>query len=272
MSCCIGGYHSNYHTKHLDYTHIMGTKKDGNIIILGGCGPMGLGAISYGLAFKNKPKKIVVTDVDDAKLARAQKMISPEFAKSKGVDLIYVNTAKMPDAKKDLIELTENVGYSDVFVFVPIPAVAELGNQILAEDGCMNLFAGPTDASFSAKVNLYDCHYARTKIIGSTGGNTDDMKEAIELSAKGEINPSVMVTHVGGLDSVAQTTSNLPQIPGGKKLVYTHIDMPMTAIDELSSLAKDDPFFIKLDECCKANDGLWSTQAEKMLLDHFDKV
>lgn len=269
MSCCIGGYHSNYHTKHLDYQHIMGTQKDGNIIILGGCGPMGLGAISYGLAFENKPKRIVVTDVDDKKIERAQKMISSDFAKKCGVELIYVNTAKMKDAQKELMEITENIGYSDVFVFVPIPAVAELGNQILAVDGCMNLFAGPTDAGFSACVNLYDCHYNRTKIMGSTGGNTQDMKEAIELSTAGKIDPSVMVTHVGGIDSVTQTTSNLPNIPGGKKLVYTHINMPMTSIDDFSMLADKDPFFAELDACCKQNNGLWSSKAEKMLLEHF---
>ena len=76
MSCCIGGYHSNYHTEHLSYEHKMGTLAGGNILILGGCGPMGLGAISYGLAFENKPKRIVVIDINDVKIARAKEVIS----------------------------------------------------------------------------------------------------------------------------------------------------------------------------------------------------
>lgn len=43
----------------------------------------------------------------------------------------------------------------------------------------------------------------------------------------------------------------------------------MTAIDDLASLGKQDPFFYELDKVCKANRGLWSAKAEKMLLEHF---
>lgn len=269
MSCCIGGYHTNYHTVPGEYTHIMGTKENGNIIILGGCGPMGLGAISYGLTFENKPKRIVVTDINDERIERAREVISEKEAADNGIELIYVNTAKMDDPIRGLMDITEGHGYDDVFVYIPNKAVCEMGNQIMAYDGCMNLFAGPTDPKFSAEVNLYDCHYSRSKILGSTGGTIDDMKEAIDKNNAGLINSAVMITHVGGLDSVVETTKDLPNVPGGKKLVYTHIDMPMTAIEDFGKLGEMDPFFKELDEVCKANKGLWSAKAEKMLLEHF---
>lgn len=269
VSCVIGGYHTNYHTVPGEYTHIMGTKKDGNLIILGGCGPMGLAAISYGLTYENKPKRIVVTEIDEKKIQRAKEVISESDALKHGVELIYVNTSQMEDQVQGLLALTNGVGYDDVFVYIPNQKVCEIGNQIMAYDGCMNLFAGPTDMKFSAMINLYDCHYARSKIIGSTGGTIDDMKEAIEKNAKGSVQSSVMITHVGGLDSVVDTTKNLPNIPGGKKLVYTHINMPMTAIEDFHKLGESDSFFKQLDEVCKKNKGLWSSEAEKMLLDHF---
>ena len=269
MSCCIGGYHTNYHTVPGEYTHIMGTKENGNIIILGGCGPMGLGAISYGLTFENKPKRIVVTDINDERIERAREVISEKEAADNGIELIYVNTAKMDDPIRGLMDITEGHGYDDVFVYIPNKAVCEMGNQIMAYDGCMNLFAGPTDPKFSAEVNLYDCHYSRSKILGSTGGTIDDMKEAIDKNNAGLINSAVMITHVGGLDSVVETTKDLPNVPGGKKLIYTHIDMPMTAIEDFGKLGEKDPFFKELDEVCKANKGLWSAKAEKMLLEHF---
>lgn len=269
VSCCIGGYHTNYHTVPGEYTHIMGTKEGGDIIILGGCGPMGLGAISYGLTFENKPKRIVVTEVNDDRIARAREVISEEEAAEHGVELIYVNTAKMKDQVQELMDITDGKGYDDVFIYVPNQAVCEIGNQIMAYDGCMNLFAGPTDPKFSANMNLYDCHYSRSKIIGSTGGTIDDMKEAINKNNAGLINSAVMITHVGGLDSVVETTKDLPNVPGGKKLVYTHINMPMTAIEDFEKLGETDPFFKELDKVCKANKGLWSAQAEKMLLEHF---
>nr|MCR5007765.1 L-sorbose 1-phosphate reductase [Oribacterium sp.] len=92
---------------------------------------------------------------------------------------------------------------------------------------------------------------------------------AIDLASKGEINSSVMVTHVGGLNAVAETTCNLPNIPAGKKLCYTQCDMPLTAIDDFEELGKTDPLFARLDECCKKNKGLWNPEAEKILFEHF---
>ncbi|MCR5603544.1 MAG: zinc-binding dehydrogenase [Lachnospiraceae bacterium] len=269
MSCVIGGYHANYHTNKKNYEHAMGTKEGGNILIMGGCGPMGLGAVSYGLQFENKPRMIVVTDVDDAKLERAASVISTQEAKEMGVELIYFNSSG-DDAEEKLMELTEGHGFDDVFVYIPVRSVAEMGDRLLAFDGCMNFFAGPTDSKFMADINLYNAHYTSTHILGTTGGNNDDLLEALELAAAGRINPSVMVTHVGGLDAAADTTCRLPEIPGGKKLIYTQIDMPLTAIDDFGELGKSDPLYKRLDECCKAHRGLWNPEAEKILFEHFN--
>lgn len=271
MCCVISGYHTNYHTVPGCYDHIMGTKTDGNVIILGGCGPMGLGAISYALAYENKPKRLVVTEISDERIERAKEVISVEEAAAHGVELIYVNTANMQDQVKELMDITDGKGYDDVFVYIPNKAVCELGNKIMAYDACMNLFAGPTDPNFSAEVNLYDSHYSRSKILGSTGGTIDDMKEAISKAAEGKIKPAVMITHIGGLDAVVDTTVNLPSIPGGKKLIYTHIDMPLTAIDDFEELAKDSDLFKALYECCSKHKGLWNAEAEKILLDYYAK-
>lgn len=269
MSCIIGGYHANYHTNKHNYDHAMGTKVGGSILIMGGCGPMGLGAVSYGLTFENKPKRIVVTDIDDAKIERAKQCITVEEAAEKGIELIYFNTAKAKDAEAELMAITDGKGYDDIFVYVPIKPVAEMGDRLLAFDGCMNFFAGPTDNQFKAEINLYNCHYTSTHIMGTTGGNTDDLVEAIDLASKGAINPAVMITHVGGINAVADATCHLPEIPGGKKLTYMQFDMPLTAIDDFEELGKTDPLFAKLDASVKAHRGLWNEEAEKILFEHF---
>lgn len=80
------------------------------------------------------------------------------------------------------------------------------------------------DNQFSAEITLYNTHYTSTHILGTTGGNTDNLIEAIDLAAKGRINPAVMVTHVGGIDSIAED---------------------------------------------KRHKGLWNTEAEKILFEHF---
>ncbi len=104
--------------------------------------------------------------------------------------------------------------------------------------------------------------------MGTSGGNTQDMIEALDMIAAGKLNPAGMITHVGGLDSVAETTVNLPKIPGGKKLVYTHISMPMTAIDDFAKLGETDPMFKDLAEICARHNNLWNDEAEKYLLAH----
>ena len=75
----------------------------------------------------------------------------------------------MEDPKKGLIHLTEAHGYDDVLIYVPIPAVAELGNQVMAFDGCMSFFSGPSDHNFTAKINplrlplQFDPHYGNDR-------------------------------------------------------------------------------------------------------------
>ncbi len=270
MSCIIGGFHANYHTNKQNYAHDMGTKAGGNVLILGGCGPMGLGAVSYALTMDHKPKRLVITDISHEKIKRAKEVISEETAAEKGIELIYVNTATMKDSVSELKELTEDHGYDDIFVYVPIREVAEMADTLLAFDGCMNFFAGPTNNQFKAEINLYNAHYTSTHIMGTTGGNTEDLKEALYLSSKNLIEPAVMVTHVGGIDSIADATANLPNIPGGKKLTYTQFNMPLTAIDDFEELGKTDSLFKKLSESCKKHKGLWNSEAEKILFEHFE--
>ena len=75
-----------------------------------------------------------------------------------------------------------------------------------------------------------------------------------------------MITHVGGLDAVIDTTLNLPQISGGKKLIYTNISMPLVSLCALEKLGKDDSFFKGLHQIVEANNYIWNLEAEKYLM------
>ena len=152
-------------------------------------------------------------------------------------------------------------------------AVVKQSSDILGRDGCLNFFAGPTDNAFSAEINFYDVHYNSTHVLGTTGGNTADMIESLELTAQKRINPAVMVTHIGGLDAAAETTLNLPKIPGGKKLIYTHLSMPLTALADLRALGEKegDARLTALADIVDAHQGLWCAEAEEFLLENFVK-
>ena len=78
--------------------------------------------------------------------------------------------------------------------------------------------------------------------------------------------------HIGGLDAVIDTTLNLPKIPGGKKLIYTHVSMPLTALDDMEELGRTDPMMAELAKIVARHNGLWSPEAEKYLLANAKKI
>lgn len=273
MSCSIGAFNAAYHTKMGVYHHDMGIKKGGKLAILAGAGPMGLGALTYALHRDVRPGMVVVTDINEDRLARAESLFPPKEVKEKdGIDLYFVNTANMADPAAELRELTGGTGFDDVFCYAPIAPVVELSSAVLGRDGCLNFFAGPTDKQFSAKMNFYDVHYNSTHVMGTTGGNTADMIESLELTAAKRIDPAVMVTHIGGLNAAAETTLNLPKIPGGKKLIYTHLTMPLIALTDLRAKGEqdNDPRYTALADIVDAHNGLWCPEAEEYLLANFN--
>ncbi len=269
LSCIVGTYHAMYHTQMGKYDHIMGIKQGGSMAILAGAGPMGLGAIDYAIHCDRKPGLLVVTDIDQPRLDRAASIYTVEEAAKNGVKLIYLNT-KVDDPIALLLAQNGGKGYDDVLVFAPVAAVIEQGDKILGYDGCLNFFAGPTNTQLTAQFNFYNVHYGATHIVGTSGGNTADMVESLQMIADGKLNPSGMITHIGGLDAVIETTMNLPKIPGGKKLIYTGLSLPLTAIDDFAEKGKTDPLMAKLAELCP--DRLWTKEAEDYLLAHANPI
>ena len=272
LSCVIGAMHANYHTKPGSYIHQMEIVDGGKMAILAGVGPMGLAAINYVVNRKDrKPSMMVVTDIAQDRLDRASEIFPVSWAKEHGIDLIYLNTGSVDNPVDELKKISGGSGYNDVFVFAPVPAVIEQADAILSFDGCLNFFAGPSNPDFAAKLNFYNVHYAATHITGTSGGNNDDMVEALSCLSKG-LDPAGLITHVGGLNAVIHTTLNLPSIPGGKKLIYTHKDLPLTAIDDFEEAGKTNPLFAGLAEIVFKTKGLWNLEAEEYLLENAPEI
>ncbi len=272
LSCVIGAMHANYHTHPGSYVHAMEIKQGGKMALLAGVGPMGLAAVNYALHRDDRrPALMVVTDINQERLDRAATLYTVEYAASRGIDLRYINTGGVEDPAAMLMEISGGTGYDDVFCFAPVAPVVEQADDILAFDGCLNFFAGPSKAPFKAPFNFYDVHYNQSHVVGTSGGNNDDMKEALVMLSAG-LDPAGLVTHIGGLNAVIDTTLNLPSIPGGKKLIYTHIEMPLTAIADFAEKGKTSPVFARLADICAAHNGLWSVEAENYLLAHANEL
>ena len=97
------------------------------------------------------------------------------------------------------------------------------------------------------------------------------MIEALNIMNKG-LDPAGLITHIGGLNVVPETTNHLPEIPGGKKLIYTHVEMPLTSITDFEQLGKSNEIYKNLALICDKHNGLWSVEAETYLLENADKL
>ena len=255
-----------YHTKAGCYEHQMGIVEGGKMALLASVGPMGLGAIDCALHQDRRPSLLVVTDIDQDRLDRAASIFTVEHAKEMGIELHYVNTGKLENPVEYLRDLTGGTGFNDVICFAPVKPLVEQADAILAYDGCLNFFAGPTNSQIKAEFNFFNVHYNATHVVGTNAGNTNDMRDAVKMFSEGRLNPAALVTHIGGLDAVVETTINLPKIPGGKKLIYNQISLPLVALWDLEEKGKDDPMLAELAKIVKNNNGLWSPEAEKYLL------
>ena len=221
----------------------------------------------FGYGIEEEEEDISDEDISDDIIEEVKQKPKPK--KKAGMRSIEHDDKLIKFNKDELLEFTVLSGYDDVFVYAPVSAVVELADEILGFDGCLNFFAGPLDKKFSANFNFYNVHYAQHHIAGTSGSTTDDMRDIIRLIGEKRINPAVMITHIGGIDAAIDTTLHLPEIPGGKKLIYTHINLPLTAIGDFEELGKTDKRFEILDDIVKKNNGLWCARAEKYLLSNF---
>ena len=131
MSCIIGAFHSMYHSERGVYEHKMGIVEGGKSALLASCGPMGLGAIDYAVHGPYNSKRVVVVDIDEARLERAKLLINPEDAAKNGVELIYVNTKDNDHAVEDLKNLNDGKGYNETFVFAPVKPLIDMADHLL---------------------------------------------------------------------------------------------------------------------------------------------
>jgi len=266
LSCILRAFQAMYHIDPNSYERLEGAKDGGKIAILGGAGPMGLGAIDIAL-HKEKPAMVVVTDIDAKRLERAARIFSVEDARQKGINLIYVDVSKVSD-QVEYLQAISGGGFDDILVMIPNQSILEIADQVAGRDCCINFFAGPTDKEFSVPLNFYRVHYDSVHVLGTSGGSPEDTIETIKLIEQGVLHPEALITHIGGLDSVIDSLLSITNSEGLKKICYPDVEMPMTAIADFGQLGEDNELFRALDQIVQANNGLWCDAAEQHLLEH----
>ena len=270
IGCVLRGYKGFYHTDYETYIRIDGAKRGGKLAILGGAGPMGIGAVELATGYAGLAQ-VVVTDLNADRLAYAEAKSTPAEAAKRGCELIYLNTSELEDPVAKLLEISDG-GFDDVFVMVPVPALFTMAEQICREDGCVNFFAGPAIHQMPGSLNLYRVHYDGIHVVGTAGSIPEDTVDTIHLIEENAINPGAIVSHILGLGAVIDTIMAMEHPSGAKKVCYPALDLPLVAIEDLPELGKTNPLYAALAEIVAANGGLWCAEAEKYLLENAPRI
>ena len=270
LGCVLRGFKGFYHTDYSNYVRTDGAKKGGKLAILGGAGPMGIGAVLLGMGYAGA-SEIVVTDINEERLAYAKSKCPPEYAEKRGCKLTYLNTSNIDDPVKYLTELS-NGGFDDVFVMVPVPELFTMAEAICREDGCVNFFAGPAVHDLQGSLNLYRIHYDGIHVVGTAGSIPEDTVDTIRLIENGTLDTGALVSHILGLHAVPDAILAMEKPDGMKKVCYNGIDIPLVAIDDLEKLGETNELYRALARIVKENGGIWCAEAEKYLLANGPKL
>lgn len=226
---------------HYDGHAYIGPKENRRNEILGGgvawfigaAGPMGMMHAQRALSLPEPPRKLVITDRHDARLAAVAQRFGP-LATERGVELVLFNVRTGP--QPDLKALAPD-GFDDIVVMVPSIEAIEESFPYLATNGVLNVFAGVARGT-TATLDLSDICFKNVRIVGTSGSSIADMYAVKEKLENGTLATGDSLAAIGGLDAFrdgleAVKTSRFP----GKTVIYPHVrDLPLTALPELSAV------------------------------------
>jgi len=233
------------------YQHIPSTgeiREGDSVVVVGAGGPMGQMHVIRAACSGIRNITLIGTDVDDSRLASVQKKAEP-FAKTNGVDMKMLNTAKAP----------LNGKFSYFALMAPVPAL--VANSIRdSKPGCIiNLFAGiPAPTKHEIDLDTYIAN--RCYMFGTSGSTIGDMKIVLRKVTAGQLSTNTSVDAVCGM---AGATAGIAAVENralaGKIIVYPMLH-PMGLIP-LVDLPKYYPTV-----AVKLEHGQWTKAAEEELL------
>ena len=240
-------------------------KSGGTAWFPGGAGAMGQMHVELAVTAAEPPAKIMVTDLDDRRLAHLKKRLAKRAAR-RGIKFELVNPAKF--SEEEYVQLLHDfapAGFDDVVVLVPRADVVSFASKFLNDGALVNMFAG-IPAGEAAKLSVRDIAKHGVRYIGSSGSTFDDMADTLRAGAEGEFQPVAALAAVGGMNALKQgleavaagsfcgKTAILPQCP----------DLPLTELEKLGKLDPELPGTLD-------KDGNYTIATEKMLLEKWGK-
>ena len=225
---------------------------------VGAGGPMGRMHVQRAIQIADHPATIVCTDVSDLRLNDLCESFAAE-ARAKEITFICANPMQKEVYAAEMAPFKQ-VGFDDIIVLAPVPAVIADAATYLAPKGVMNVFAGVARGTM-AEINLSDAYLKDARVIGHSASSIDDLRLMLHQAETGVLSPNRSVAAVGSLDAAKEGLQAVQDtVYPGKIVIYPNIkDFPLTALPDLKD--KLPSVYAKL------KDGReWTVEAEKEFL------
>jgi threonine dehydrogenase-like Zn-dependent dehydrogenase len=224
------------------------------INVIGAGGPMGLMHVVRNICQGVEEVSVFAGDVDDGRLATLTKIAEP-LAEKNSVGYQTYNPTKEKN--------TETFDYTALMA--PIPALVSAAVKDAESRGLINIFAG-IPATVTGQIDLDMYIEKGLFFIGTSGSTLEDMKRMLEKVETGRLDTNLSVAAVCGL---AGATDGIRAVENrsiaGKIIVYPACrNLGLVTLSEMKQKMPD------VAECL--NDGLWTKQAERKLLEKYKIV
>jgi threonine dehydrogenase-like Zn-dependent dehydrogenase len=197
-------------------TPVKGLKKGGVTVIIG-AGSMGRMHVDVALTYH--PRSIVVSEPLGSRLSQVESLFRSR-AHQLGVDLRTVNPGRL---KKEVQDLTHDLGADDVIVAVGSRPAIEQAQALVGRGGVLNLFGGLKKGEDLVALDTGIVHYREINVTGSSGGSPWDVARTLGLMAAGSVDAASHITRIGDLEHALDFLGMIrAQEIDGKAVVYPH--------------------------------------------------
>jgi L-sorbose 1-phosphate reductase len=152
--------------------------------------------------------------------------------------------------------------YSYTVLMAPVPELVATAVNCAATKGIINIFAG-IPATVSGKIDLDAYVEKRLYFIGTSGSTLDDMKRMLEKVESDRLDTNVSVAAICGFEGAVEGIRAVEnRSVAGKIMVYPACrSLGLVRLEELPQKMPD--------VAARLNNGLWTLEAEKTLLENY---
>jgi threonine dehydrogenase-like Zn-dependent dehydrogenase len=201
---------------------------------IGAGGPMGQMHVQRAAARPDGPQVIVVTDVDDGRLAALEAKCRAA-ASERGRRLIMLNPRRLSASDSEAaLRGAAPQGFSDIVVLAPVAALIEQAASHLAREGALNIFAGLARGTM-AMLDLSDVYLRKVRWVGSSGSRISDLEYTLRMTEAGKLAPNLSVAAIGDMRAVRDGLEAVKagRFPG-KVVIFPQIEgLSLTALGAL---------------------------------------